>query len=70
MTHPLLDHIAREIATEAHCFGLSKISYEDSASERKDAWRAIAVAGLLAIRDEVGPTVIDRIIAPEREPLS
>jgi hypothetical protein len=63
----ILEHVAREMATEAYCFGLSKISYENSEPARKDAWKAIAAAGILALRDVIGPTMTDRILAPEVE---
>jgi len=61
-----LDTVAREMASEANCIGLSSINWENSAEERKDAWRMIAAAGILALRDEVGKTVVDRILAPEK----
>jgi hypothetical protein len=62
-----IQHVAREIATEAQCVGLSKISYAMSAKERQEAWEIVAVAAIAALRDKVGPTIIDRIIAPETE---
>lgn len=62
-----LELMAREMASEAQCFGLSKISYDDSEQARQDVWKAIAAAGLLAIRDEVGRSIIDAIIAPQGE---
>ena len=66
VTTAILEAVAREMATEAHCFGLSNISYEKSSPERKDAWRSIAAAGVLALRDVIGPTMTDRILEPEK----
>lgn len=60
-----LDHIAKEIADEAHCIGLSQISWERSEDSRKDAWRMLASAAISAMRDEVGVSVVDRILAPQ-----
>jgi len=62
-----IQHVAREIATEAECVGLSKISYAMSAKERQEAWEIVAIAAIAALRDTVGPTVIDRILEPEGE---
>jgi hypothetical protein len=63
----LIEHVAREIATEAHCFGLSKISYDHSEEQRKEVWRMTAIAAISALRDVIGPTMTDRILAPEVE---
>lgn len=62
-----LEIMAEAMADEAQCFGMSKIKYQDSAEARQEVWKAIGVAGLLAIRDVVGHSVIDAIIAPEGE---
>jgi hypothetical protein len=62
-----IQHVAREIATEAHCVGLSKISYAMSAKERQEAWEIVAIAAIEALRDVIGPTMTDRILAPEGE---
>jgi hypothetical protein len=62
-----IQHVAREIASEAHCVGLSKISHAMSAKERQEAWEIVAIAAIAALRDKVGPTIIDRILAPEGE---
>lgn len=59
--------MAQEMADEARFQGLSKISYADSAEERQVVWQDIARAGLLAIRDVVGKSVVDGILAPEKE---
>lgn len=64
---PFIDHVAREIAEEAVCARISNISWDNSAEERKDAWRMCAIAAISAMRDEVGHTIVDGILAPEKE---
>jgi hypothetical protein len=63
----IIDHVARELADEAVCARLSNISWDNSAEERKDAWRMCAIAAISAMRDEVGHTIVDKMLAPERE---
>jgi hypothetical protein len=46
----LIDTVAEEIATEAHCIGLSHLSWNSSPQERKDAWRMLATAAICAAR--------------------
>jgi hypothetical protein len=52
---------------EAFCIGMVKESWRNLSPESQDGWRMIATAGILSLRDTVGPTVIDRILAPEGE---
>lgn len=66
MTSIIAD-MAKEMADEARFQGLSKISYADSEEARQVVWQDIARAGLLAIRDVVGHTIVDGILAPEKE---
>ena len=64
-----LDRIAQEMHAEALCIGLVKSSWswpfldEDT----KEHWRMIATAAVFAMREEVGASTVDRLLAPERE---
>lgn len=64
---PAIVNIAKEMASEARCIGFTRGSWDDCASERKDAWCMIAIAAILAMRDEVGFATVDRILAPRPE---
>lgn len=63
----IIAEMAKEMADEARFQGLSMISYADSEEARQVVWQDIARAGLLAIRDVVGRSVVDGILAPEKE---
>jgi len=62
-----IDRVAQEMQAEAFCIGMVKESWRNLSPESQDGWRMIATAGILALRDTVGPTVIDRILEPEKE---
>jgi len=62
----LIKHMAHEMAAEAHFIGFSKITPELSTEERMEAWATIGIACLMSLRNELGPTIVDRIVAPEK----
>lgn len=65
-----IDRVAQEMHAEAVCIGMAHSLWRSLPSESQDGWRMLATAAILALREEVGPTVIDRILAPDTETAS